>query len=111
LPLLLLLLLLLSHFIAGAVDLGAMWIHEAGPGNAVYDLTRRLGINISQPHNYRSASLFNPDGTPGSLMNYVVRHFTFYVRYFGRALGLLSIIWPCHGHSVNLITELSQGRS
>jgi hypothetical protein len=25
-----------------------MWIHEAGPGNAVYDLTQQLGINISQ---------------------------------------------------------------
>jgi hypothetical protein len=58
---------------AGAVDLGAMWIHEAGPGNAVYDLTKQLGINISQPHNYQSASLYNPDGSPGAFLNYAVR--------------------------------------
>jgi hypothetical protein len=51
-----------------------MWIHEAAPGNAVYDLARRLGINISQPHNYRSASLFNPDGSVGSPLNYAVSY-------------------------------------
>lgn len=59
-------------FPPGAVDLGAMWIHEAAPGNAVYDLAQQLSINMSQRHNYNSASLFNPDGSVASTMLYLV---------------------------------------
>ena len=58
---------------AGAVDLGAMWIHEAGPGNAVYDLAERLGVNISKQQDYSSAGLFNPDGSVTNIMLYMVR--------------------------------------
>lgn len=49
-----------------------MWIHEAAPGNAVYDLSQQLNINISRQHDYNSASLFDPDGSTANTPLYLV---------------------------------------
>ncbi|KAF8055338.1 lysine-specific histone demethylase [Scenedesmus sp. PABB004] len=57
----------------GAVDLGAMWIHDAGPGNALWELARELRVNLSAPQDYSSADLVLPDGRRASLPLYAVR--------------------------------------
>ena len=67
--------------IAGAVDLGAMWIHEAGPSNPLYPLVQQYGLNVTQLVNYNSGAVYNEQGNRSSLFPYVVslpssRHLT-----------------------------------
>jgi len=48
---------------SGAVDLGAMWIHEATPANPLYQLAKdSLNITLSPVVQYNAGQLFGPDG-------------------------------------------------
>ncbi|KAI8468969.1 MAG: amine oxidase [Monoraphidium minutum] len=42
------------------VDLGAMWVHGARPGNPLYDMAGPLGLNVSRKQNYNSGAIFVP---------------------------------------------------
>ncbi|KAL4419167.1 hypothetical protein ABPG77_004890 [Micractinium sp. CCAP 211/92] len=43
----------------GTVDAGAMWVHEALPGNALLDLILKLGLPTSRRQDYSSLQTFN----------------------------------------------------
>lgn len=45
---------------------GAMWIHDAVPGNALYDLAMELGLPLSPRINYNSIAQYTPEGLPSN---------------------------------------------
>ncbi|PSC69507.1 amine oxidase [Micractinium conductrix] len=50
----------------GVVDLGAFWIHEGVPGNALYDRATELGLELSGRQDYSSQSIYRDSGAPVS---------------------------------------------
>ena len=44
------------------IDLGAMWIHGGGPGNALYDLSVKLQIPLSDQENYNAVTTHSSAG-------------------------------------------------
>lgn len=55
----------------GAVDLGAMWIHEGEPGNPLYDLAADgLGLCLSPRQNYNSFAIRGAGGGRGDVLSY-----------------------------------------
>lgn len=63
--------------VAGSVDLGAMWIHEATPSNPLYNLAKdELGIDMSPIVQYGSGSVFDTEGKPVNMALYAVSFHT-----------------------------------
>jgi hypothetical protein len=57
----------------GAVDLGAMWIHEANPSNPLYKLVKDdLKIPISEKLDYMTTQGFKVDGQPEETGTFLV---------------------------------------
>jgi hypothetical protein len=57
----------------GPVDLGAMWLHEAGEGNALYSLAKKqLNIPMSDTLQYMGGTSFNVDGSKADLGLFLV---------------------------------------
>ncbi|KAI8110878.1 hypothetical protein M9434_004452 [Picochlorum sp. BPE23] len=47
----------------GAVDAGAMWIHDAQEGNELYDFAKEKGEKISRLQNYNSGTVYSLNNT------------------------------------------------
>lgn len=61
------------RLLAGPVDLGAMWIHEAYPSNPLYKLVKDdLKIPISEKLDYLSTQGFKVDGQPEETGTFLV---------------------------------------